>query len=115
MATKLCPYCAEEIQYQAIKCKHCNSWLDPNHPNSPLSQGGVNPLGSFANRPLIRSSTDRMVFGVCGGMAAYLGVNLALLRVSVALATLFTGVLPGLVTYMICVIVIPRDDAYFPQ
>ena len=24
---RTCPYCAEEIQEQALKCKHCGEWF----------------------------------------------------------------------------------------
>lgn len=35
-ATKKCPYCAEEILAEAVKCKHCQSNLLENN----LAEGG---------------------------------------------------------------------------
>lgn len=32
-----CPYCGEDIQPGAIKCKHCNEWLVSNPPPTPKS------------------------------------------------------------------------------
>lgn len=57
---------------------------------------------------LHRSAADRMCFGVCGGIAEYLGLDPALVRVAFVVATLWGGV--GMLLYVVLAIILPVDD-----
>lgn len=56
---------------------------------------------------LYRSRTDRMIFGVAGGMARWLDVDPAVVRLVWALLIIAGGV--GLLLYIVAAIVIPEE------
>ncbi|HEY3390105.1 MAG TPA: PspC domain-containing protein [Prolixibacteraceae bacterium] len=58
---------------------------------------------------LTRSLKDRMLAGVCGGIADYMAVDPTVVRLVFALATFFTVVFPGVLIYLIMWIVVPKD------
>ena len=54
----------------------------------------------MAARSLTRSSTDRVVAGVCGGLGEYFGVNPLVFRLLFVLLALPGGA-PGILPYLI--------------
>ena len=60
-------------------------------------------------KKLYRSSTDRQVAGVFGGLGAYLHINSNLLRVVYAIVSVLTGLFPGVVLYLMMVVIIPPE------
>lgn len=65
------------------------------------------------DKRLYRSRTDRMIFGVCGGLADYLAVDPVLVRVAFVLLGI-AGV--GILLYLVLAIVVPqREIAVQPQ
>jgi phage shock protein C len=59
-------------------------------------------------RTLRRSRSDRMVAGVCGGVAAMFGIDAALVRIALVAATLL-GFGAGAILYLICWMVVPEE------
>lgn len=67
----------------------------------------------FPPRALRRSRSDRMVGGVCGGLASYLNLDPTLVRILVVVATFVTGGVPLLV-YVVALFVMPEEDVATP-
>jgi phage shock protein C len=59
-------------------------------------------------KKLFRSS-DRILAGVCGGIAEYLDIDPTVIRVLYAVLSLFTVGFPGLLLYIILMILIPSQ------
>ena len=66
-------------------------------------------------KKLTRSRSNKIIFGVCGGIAEYLNIDATLIRVAWFLLTLpMLGSL-GL-AYLVCGFIIPEDDGFiYPE
>ena len=64
------------------------------------------------NDRLYRSVDDRVLGGVCAGLADRLDLDPALVRIGYAILALVTGIFPLLVLYVIMVVVIPEEPAW---
>lgn len=59
----------------------------------------------------LRRSSDKMLAGVCAGIAKYFDVDPTLIRVLYAALTLFTAAFPGVLLYIVMMILMPNYDA----
>ncbi|MCW5876096.1 MAG: PspC domain-containing protein [Anaerolineales bacterium] len=57
---------------------------------------------------LRRSRRDRVLAGVCGGLGEFFGINPLWFRLAFILAAMPGGI-PGIFSYMICWLIIPRE------
>jgi phage shock protein C len=68
-------------------------------------------------RKLYRSRTDSRLAGVCGGLGEFFEIDPTLIRLLVVAATMMTGLVPGLIAYLVAWIIVPEEPvpAYAPQ
>lgn len=58
-------------------------------------------------RKRLTLSDDKMLFGVCGGIAGFFGVDATLVRIAYALLTVFTA-FSGIIFYLILYCIMPN-------
>ena len=59
------------------------------------------------NKKLYRSRSNRVIAGVCGGLAQYLGIDPTVVRLIMALVTFVGGM--SLLVYLIAWLIIPEE------
>ena len=60
--------------------------------------------------PLARTRSDKMIAGVCGGLARYLGWSAGRVRVVYLLLTLLSAAFPGILAYLALWYLMPLGD-----
>jgi len=59
-------------------------------------------------RRLYRSRTNRVLAGICGGIAQYFGSDPTAVRLAAIVLGVFTGIVPMVVAYIVAAIVVPE-------
>lgn len=97
-----CTSCGTELSSDVQYCPQCGT--------PARGVGFPRPKRTTA---LSRPREDRKIAGVCSGIARYLGIDVTLVRIIVAVLAIWPpGV--GLILYIVCWIVMPRDPLLLP-
>jgi phage shock protein C len=61
-------------------------------------------------KKLMRSRKDKMIAGVCAGLAKYFNLDPTLVRIVYVLVSIFSIAFPGILVYIIMWIIIPEAN-----
>lgn len=61
------------------------------------------------NQTLNRNVNDKIIGGVCGGIAKYLGWDPAIVRLLYVLISIFSAAFPGIIVYIVLWVVMPEE------
>jgi len=62
------------------------------------------------NGKKLTKSCNKMIAGVCAGVAEYFGVDTTIVRVAYVLLSLCSAGFPGLLVYLLLCIIMPNPD-----
>jgi len=100
-----CPHCGKPLDETARFCSTCGAAAQ----QLPYQA----PPASATRGQLTRSRHNRLIAGICAGLALHYGWDLSLVRVLCALLIVFTGV--GLIAYLVAWIVVPEEPYLLPM
>jgi phage shock protein PspC (stress-responsive transcriptional regulator) len=66
----------------------------------------------MANDKKLVRSNNKLVAGVCAGVAEYFAIDPTLVRVIYAALTLFTAGFPGVILYIVMMLIMPQPDGF---
>lgn len=78
---------------------------------SSSSSVAITANGGKKMKRLYRSRDDRMIAGVLGGLGEYLGIDATIVRLLWVVGTFLTGIVPGVVLYVLFWAIIPPEPA----
>lgn len=61
-----------------------------------------------APKKLLRSRTNRILLGVCGGLAEYLDLDPTVVRVLYVIISIVSVAFPGILAYVILALIMPN-------
>ena len=64
------------------------------------------------SKKLYRSTTNKMICGVCGGLGEMLGIDPTIIRFLWARLSVCTALFGGVILYIVAAIIIPQDPGY---
>ena len=64
----------------------------------------------MTNKRLYRSEKNKILAGVFGGLGEYFNVDPVVLRLFWVLLVVFTGFVPGIIAYILAIIIVPKKD-----
>jgi phage shock protein C len=66
--------------------------------------------GESKPRRLTRSNRNKMIAGVCGGLAEYLDMDPTVVRVLYILVSILSAAFPGVVAYIVLMFIMPPPE-----